>query len=71
MDLSDQFTVVAWDAPGAGSSSDPPDPFTITDWGHCLAEFLDVVGIARAHVLGLCGAVSSRRSSIACTQHAP
>ncbi len=53
MDLSDQFTVVAWDAPGAGSSSDPPDPFTITDWGHCLAEFLDVLGIARAHVLGL------------------
>lgn len=53
MDLSDQFTVVAWDAPGAGSSSDPPDPFTMTDWGHCLAEFLDVVGIAQAHVLGL------------------
>jgi pimeloyl-ACP methyl ester carboxylesterase len=53
MDLSDQFTVVAWDAPGAGSSSDPPDPFTITDWGHCLAEFLDVIGIERAHVLGL------------------
>ena len=41
MDLSDQLTVVAWDAPGAGSSSDPPDPFTMTDWGHCLAEFLD------------------------------
>ena len=53
MDLSDEFTVVAWDAPGAGSSSDPPDPFTLTDWGHCLAEFLDVVGIERAHVLGL------------------
>ncbi|HCO02187.1 MAG TPA: alpha/beta hydrolase [Actinobacteria bacterium] len=53
MDLSDQCTVVAWDAPGAGSSSDPPDPFTITDWGHCLAQFLDVVGIERAHVLGL------------------
>ena len=51
--LSDQFTVVAWDAPGAGSSSDPPDPFTITDWSNCLAEFLDVVGIAQAHVLGL------------------
>jgi pimeloyl-ACP methyl ester carboxylesterase len=23
--LSDQFTVVAWDAPGAGGSSDPPE----------------------------------------------
>ncbi len=52
-DLSDRFNVVAWDAPGAGSSSDPPDPFTITDWAHGLAEFLDTVGIARAHVLGL------------------
>src|ERR687883_499723 len=52
-DLSDRFKVVAWDAPGAGSSSDPPDPFTITDWAHCLVGFLDVVGIERAQVLGL------------------
>jgi pimeloyl-ACP methyl ester carboxylesterase len=51
--LSDQFTVTAWDAPGAGSSSDPPDPFTITDWGRCLAGFLDALGIERAHVVGL------------------
>jgi pimeloyl-ACP methyl ester carboxylesterase len=52
-DLSDRFRVVAWDAPGAGSSSDPPDPFTITDWAHCLAQFLDVIGIERAQVIGL------------------
>jgi pimeloyl-ACP methyl ester carboxylesterase len=52
-DLSDSFRVVAWDAPGAGSSPDPPDPFTITDWAHCLARFLDAVGIGRAQVLGL------------------
>jgi pimeloyl-ACP methyl ester carboxylesterase len=52
-DLSDRFKVVAWDAPGAGSSSDPPDPFTITDWAQCLAHFLDVVGIEGAQVLGL------------------
>jgi pimeloyl-ACP methyl ester carboxylesterase len=52
-DLSDRFTVVAWDAPGAGQSSDPPDPFTITKWAVCLAAFLDAVGIERAHVLGL------------------
>ena len=49
----DELTVVAWDAPGAGSSSDPPDPFTIADWAQCLAQFLDVVGIERARVLGL------------------
>lgn len=45
--------MVAWDAPGAGSSSDPPDPFTITDWARCLAQFLDLIGIERAQVLGL------------------
>jgi pimeloyl-ACP methyl ester carboxylesterase len=53
IDLSDRFTVIAWDAPGAGASSDPPDPFTITDWTHCLAEFLDIVGVERGHILGL------------------
>jgi pimeloyl-ACP methyl ester carboxylesterase len=52
-DLSDRFRVVAWDAPGAGLSSDPPDPFTITDWAQCLTQFLDVVGIERAQILGL------------------
>lgn len=51
--LSDQFRVVAWDAPGAGSSSDPPDTFTTASYAHALAGFLDVIGIERAHVLGL------------------
>ena len=52
-DLSDQFRVVAWDAPGAGWSSDPPDAFTIADWADCLAQLLDVVGNEQAVVLGL------------------
>jgi pimeloyl-ACP methyl ester carboxylesterase len=52
-DLSDHLRVVAWDAPGSGSSSDPPDPFTITDWSHCLAHFLDLIGVERAWILGL------------------
>jgi pimeloyl-ACP methyl ester carboxylesterase len=51
--LSDAFRVVAWDAPGAGSSSDPPESFSLTDWARALAGFLDAVGIERAHVLGL------------------
>jgi pimeloyl-ACP methyl ester carboxylesterase len=51
--LSDHFTVVAWDAPGAGVSSDPPGSFTITDWAECLAGFLDQIGITRAHIVGL------------------
>lgn len=51
--LSDQFRVVAWDAPGAGSSSDPPNTFTTASYVHCLAGFLDAIDIERAHVLGL------------------
>jgi pimeloyl-ACP methyl ester carboxylesterase len=52
-ELADQFTVVAWDAPGAGLSSDPPGTFRIADWSRCLAEFLDVLGVEQALVLGL------------------
>jgi len=52
-DLSEQFDVIAWDAPGAGSSSDPPDPFTLADWSRCLAAFLDALGVAQAHFVGL------------------
>jgi pimeloyl-ACP methyl ester carboxylesterase len=51
--LSDQFTTIAWDAPGAGQSDDPPETFGIGDWAEFLAGFLDAVGVQRAHVLGL------------------
>ena len=52
-DLSEHFDVIAWDAPGAGMSSDPPVPFTLGDWSRCLARFLDALGAAPAHVVGL------------------
>lgn len=51
--LADQFTVVAWDAPGAGSSPNPTDDFRINDWANVLAGFLDKIGVDRANVLGL------------------
>jgi pimeloyl-ACP methyl ester carboxylesterase len=51
--LSDHFTVIAWDAPGAGSSSDPPDSFKTSDWVKCLAGLLDVARVENAHILGL------------------
>lgn len=51
--LSNEFTVVAWDAPGAGQSSDPPDTFRLADWADCLAAFVDVLGLGRAHTVGL------------------
>ena len=52
-DLSRDFTVIAWDAPGAGQSADPPQPFTLIDWADCLAGLLDSIGVKKAHILGL------------------
>lgn len=51
--LSNAFDVVAWDAPGAGESSDPRESFTIADWAECLDEFLSGLEIDAAHVLGM------------------
>lgn len=51
--LADRFTVIAWDAPGAGQSADPAEPFEIADWADYLAGFLDAVRIKRAHLVGL------------------
>lgn len=52
-DLSDRCTVIAWDAPGAGRSSDPPEPFGMADWADCLAGLMDEIRIDHAHILGL------------------
>ena len=52
-DLSADFTVVAWDAPGAGQSADPPEWFLMADYADCLAGLIRGLGIARAHVVGL------------------
>jgi pimeloyl-ACP methyl ester carboxylesterase len=51
--LSDRFTLIAWDAPGAGQSSDPPESFGIRDWAQSLAGLLDANGVQQAHILGL------------------
>ena len=51
--LSDEFRVVAWDAPGAGMSSDPPEDARLSDWADWLAQFMDVLDLAPAHVGGL------------------
>lgn len=50
--LSDEFTVVAWDAPGAGRSTDPPETFRLPDWADCLAAFIEALGLERCHVGG-------------------
>jgi pimeloyl-ACP methyl ester carboxylesterase len=51
--LSDEFTVVAWDAPGAGRSSDPPETFGMIGYADCLAGFIDGLGLEHPHVVGL------------------
>jgi pimeloyl-ACP methyl ester carboxylesterase len=51
--LCDEFTVVAWDAPGAGASSDPPEGFGLDGYADCLAGFVDRLGLGRPHLLGL------------------
>ena len=51
--LSDEFTVVAWDAPGSGRSSDPPPSFRMPDYADSLAAFVDALGLGAAHVAGL------------------
>lgn len=52
-ELSDEFTVVAWDAPGHGGSSDPPESFSLAGFADCLAAFVDALALGRPHVVGL------------------
>ena len=50
--LSDVFTVVAWDAPGCGGSSDPPEYFRLPEYAECLEQFISALGLGRPHLLG-------------------
>ena len=50
--FADAFTVVAWDAPGCGGSSDPPDSFRMADFADCLAGLVETLGLDPPHVLG-------------------
>jgi pimeloyl-ACP methyl ester carboxylesterase len=51
--LADEFTVVAWDEPGAGRSSDVPAGFGLADYARCLAALIDELALGPAHVAGL------------------
>jgi pimeloyl-ACP methyl ester carboxylesterase len=52
-ELSDEFTVVAWDAPGAGGSADPPESFGMAGYADCLAGFVAALGLHHPYVAGL------------------
>lgn len=51
--LAEEFTVVAWDEPGAGRSSDVPADFGLADFANCLAALIDALDLGQAHVAGL------------------
>jgi pimeloyl-ACP methyl ester carboxylesterase len=50
--LSDDYTVVSWDAPGYGDSADPATNWTMADYADVLAGFLDTLDLDRVHLLG-------------------
>jgi pimeloyl-ACP methyl ester carboxylesterase len=51
--LADEFTVVAWDEPGAGRSSDVPAGFGLADYANCLAGLIEALALGPAHIAGL------------------
>ena len=51
--LADEFTVVAWDEPGAGRSSDLPADFGLVDYASCLAALIEALALGPVHVAGL------------------
>jgi pimeloyl-ACP methyl ester carboxylesterase len=52
-DLAGEFTVVAWDEPGAGRSSDVPPGFALADYAACLGALIAGLALGPAHVVGL------------------
>ena len=51
--LANEFTVVAWDQPGAGRSSDVPADFGLADYANCLGALIEALALGPAHVAGL------------------
>jgi pimeloyl-ACP methyl ester carboxylesterase len=51
--LADEFTVLAWDAPGCGRSSDVPECWRMPEYADALAAWLRATGIEGPHILGL------------------
>ena len=52
-DLTDEFTVVAWDEPGNGRSSDLPEGWGLSNSADALAGLIKALDLAPCHVGGL------------------
>jgi pimeloyl-ACP methyl ester carboxylesterase len=51
-DLARDHTVIAWDAPGFGQSSDIDDSWRAPQFADALAAFVAALGVERPHVVG-------------------
>lgn len=51
--LADRYTVVAWDAPGAGDSDDPPESHTFVEYADCLAGLIRTLDLGRSAICAL------------------
>jgi pimeloyl-ACP methyl ester carboxylesterase len=51
--LSDEFDVIAWDAPGCGGSDDPPADMAMADYADAVADLVAALGLDRLHVCGI------------------
>jgi pimeloyl-ACP methyl ester carboxylesterase len=51
--LAGDGTVVAWDEPGAGRSSDLPRGFRLADYANCLAVLVEALALGPVHLAGL------------------
>lgn len=51
--LADEFTVIAWDEPGAGGSDDVPPGFALSDYADCLAGVVRALGASPTAVVGI------------------
>jgi pimeloyl-ACP methyl ester carboxylesterase len=50
--LADEFTLVAWDEPGAGHSSDLPAGFGLVEYANCLAALIERLELGPSQVAG-------------------
>lgn len=51
--LSDEFDVIAWDAPGCGGSEDPPADMAMADYADAVAALVTALGLDRPHLCGI------------------
>ena len=51
-DFAHDHDVIAWDAPGAGASDDPPEGFRMDGYATCVAGFIRALGLDAVHLMG-------------------